>query len=140
MTSTSTPRGAPMTTMVTEPSTPDLVCWIALVTISEVSKVAASLSTLRWLAASVLITNARAAETWLGCPSIVSEPRTDARGLLVLGRGAPGGVSMFMSLPMFAISCVVASRLLEFDVNDAMCILYLVGALATGVTRGHLLT
>ena len=37
MTSTSTPCGTRMTTMVTVPSsTPDLVCWTALVTISDV--------------------------------------------------------------------------------------------------------
>jgi len=43
MISTRTPCGTSMTTMVTvPPSTPDLVCWMALVTISEVSKVAAS--------------------------------------------------------------------------------------------------
>ena len=42
---TSTPRNTPITTIVTvPPSAPDLVCWMALVTISDVSKVAASVS------------------------------------------------------------------------------------------------
>ena len=53
--------------MVTVPSpVPDLVCWMALVTISDVSKVAASVSVLTFCELSVRETKARAAalKTW----------------------------------------------------------------------------
>src|SRR6266566_44630 len=108
MISTRTPCGTPMTTMVTvPPSTPDLVCWTALVTISEVSKVAASWSAPTWCELSVRATKALALATCSGRPGRVSEPRTVARVPPAVPRGPdprcgpdhdrrelPSGVSM----------------------------------------------
>ena len=57
----------------------DLVCCMALVTISEVSKVAASLSVPTWYELSVRETNVLAVATCSGRPGMVSEPSTVAR-------------------------------------------------------------
>jgi hypothetical protein len=112
ITSTSTPSATSMTTIVTvPPSAPDAVCWMAFVTSSEVSKVAASESTVRPLpvAAMVRVTNARAAETSAGCPGIVSEPRTAGRRLGSRAATGPGvgrvlrGVSICACLPLSRI-------------------------------------
>jgi hypothetical protein len=80
--------GEVLTTMVTvPPSTPDLVCWTALVTISEVSKVAASWSAPTWCELSVRATKALAVATCSGRPGMVSEPRTVARVPPAVPRG-----------------------------------------------------
>ena len=112
ITSTSTPSGTSITTIVTvPPSAPDAVCWMAFVTSSEVSKVAASESTVRPLpvAAMVRVMKARAAATSAGRPWIVSEPRTAVRCLGSRAATGPGvgrvlrGVSICACLPLSRI-------------------------------------
>jgi len=101
-----------MTTTVTAPpSAPDAVCWMAFVTSSEVSKIAASESTVRSLpvAAMIRVMKARAAETSAGRPGIVSEPRTAVRCLASRAATGPGvgrvlrGVSICACLPLSRI-------------------------------------
>jgi hypothetical protein len=107
ITSMRTPSGTPTSTIVTEPSgEPDAVCMIALVTSSDVSRVATSGST-RWpgpAADSVRVTKARAPETSSARPRIVSEPRIAVRASSAeAGPGAGRlfrGVSICASLPM----------------------------------------
>jgi hypothetical protein len=63
-----------MTTVMLPPD-PDFVCWMALVTSSEISKVAASESTSGiWDAARR--TKSRTRDTCRGCPGIVIDPST----------------------------------------------------------------
>src|SRR5260370_33998 len=71
------------------PGEPGLVCGIALVTICEVSKVAASLSAPTLCELSVRETKVLAVATWSGRPGMVSEPRTVARVPPAVPRG-PG--------------------------------------------------
>jgi hypothetical protein len=74
MTSMSTPSAMAATTTVTlPPSVPDLVCTIALVTSSEESKVAPSVSILA-IPASVRLMKPRTCDTYRGSPGIVNDP------------------------------------------------------------------
>ena len=71
-----------MTTMVTvPPGAPESVCWMAFVTSSEVSKVAASQST-PGTPARVRAMKDLAPATCSGLPGTVTEPRIAARCLV----------------------------------------------------------
>ena len=106
ITSTRTPSGTSTTTMVTlPPGAPDRVCRIALVTSSDVSKVAASGSAAAPSSPGgrIPVMNARAAATSSGRPGIVSEPKIEVRCLLPAPEPLPArlfrGVSIRLSLP-----------------------------------------
>ena len=91
-----------------------MVCWIAFVTSSDVSNVAASESTLLPLlgAAMVRVMKARALETSSGRPGIVSEPRIAVRFLAPSVAIVPSAGRLFRGVSICA--CLPMSRIRNF--------------------------